>query len=254
MARMENSQATQSHQAVEASAPIRSNGNQLATTKITIDPSERWIILGKTGSGKSELVKYFLRIVARSMPVVIIDPNELWLGRGKGKRSDWETDRRKPGTIDKPHLVDKFNPKWWVQCLQPDVDGEEEDPRLPALCYSILERGNTFVYFDESEGIATATHVPRYVRRLWKTGRAHNIGAWVSTQAPRGIPRIFKSQAEKFVSLKVGDEDIKFTASLVHSTEDELATLGQFEWLFYDNKSMDYALWNQPVPYKEKGE
>lgn len=218
---------------------------------IVIDPSERWIIVAKTGGGKTVLVKHFLREVARHMPVVIIDPNELWLGRGKGKPGDWETDKKKPGTIDKPHLIDKFNPKWHVQCLQPDVDGSEEDPRLVQLCYDLLNKGGHFVYFDESEGIATATHVPRHIRFLWKRGRAHNIGCWVSTQAPKGIPRIFKSQAEKFVALKVGDEDVDTVAGLVHATKEEIAGLGQYEWFFYDNKTMDVAVWNEPIPYKE---
>jgi hypothetical protein len=220
--------------------------------EMKIDPSERMLILSKTGGGKTEWVKYMLRIVEKYMPIVIIDPNELWLGRGKGGRAEEWAQKKELGTVDKPRLINKYNPKWRVQCLQPDVDGSEEDPRLASVCYDILKKGNVFVYFDESEGIATATHVPRYIRRLWKTGRAHNIGCWVSTQAPRGIPKIFKSQAEKFVTLKVGDEDIDFAAMLVHATKEEVAALGPFEWLFYDNKSMDYAEWNMPIPFEEK--
>ena len=217
-----------------------------------IDPSERWLILGKTGSGKTQFAKYLLREVSKHMPVVIIDPNELWLGRGKGGRPEDWAQKKELGTIDKPRLVNEYNPKWHVQCLQPDVDGSEEDPRLAKLCYDILKKGNVFVYFDESEGIASASHVPRYIRRLWKTGRAHNVGCWVSTQAPKGIPRIFKSQAEKFVTFKVGDEDNDFAAALVHSAKEEVAALGRYEWLFYDNKSMDYAEWNMPIPFEEK--
>jgi energy-coupling factor transporter ATP-binding protein EcfA2 len=219
---------------------------------ITIDPSERWLILGKTGSGKTQFAKHMLRIVAKSMPVVIVDPNELWLGRGKGGRPEDWAQKKEVGTIDKPRLINEYNPKWHVQCLQPDVDGSEEDPRLARLCFDILKKGNVFVYFDESEGIATATHVPRYIRRIWKTGRAHNVGCWVSTQAPKGIPRIFKSQAEKFVVFKVGDEDIDYAAGLGHAVKEEVASLGRFEWLFYDNKAMDYAEWNAPIPFEEK--
>jgi hypothetical protein len=214
---------------------------------IAIDPSERWVIFGKTGSGKTQYAKHLLRIVAEKMPVVIVDPNELWCG----KYPQWETEKKKPGTIDKPHLIDKFNPKWHVQCLQPDVDGSEPDERLERLCYDVLAHENIFIYFDETEGIATATHVPRYIRRIWKTGRAHGIGAWAVTQAPKGIPRIFKSQAEKLITFKVGDEDVDTVAALVHATQEEVAGLQRFEWLYYDNKTMDYAIWNPPIPYKE---
>lgn len=213
--------------------------------RLVIEPSERWIILGKTGSGKSEFAKYLLRIVAQKMPVVIVDPKEFWLGRNP----KW-AGRREMGTIDKPRLVSTFNPKLRVQCIQPDPD-DPEDERLSRLCFDVLKRGNWFLYFDETEDIATAHSVPRHIRRIWKTGRALNVGAWVSTQAPSGIPRIFKSQAEKFVSLKVGDQDIDTVASLLHATEEEVRTLGKYEWLYYDVE-MEHAEWNPPVPYKGK--
>lgn len=218
---------------------------------IKIDPSERWIFFAKTGGGKTELVKYFLRLISVKMPIVIVDPNELWLGKGKGgNRKEW-AQGREPGTVDKPHRIDKFHPDYHVQLLQPDVDGTEEDDRLPRLCYDVLKKGDRFIYFDESEGIATATHVPQYIRRLWKTGRAHNIGAWVSTQAPKGIPRIFKSQAEHFVTLKVGEEDIDFVSELVHATDEEVRQLGRYEWLYY-NTDMEHAEWHPPIPLNKK--
>lgn len=216
---------------------------------LRIDPSERWIILGKTGSGKTQFAKHLLRAVSLKMPVVIIDPNELWLGKGKGgKASDWAS-KKEPGTVDKPHLIDEYNPSWRVQCLQPDLDGSNEDERLVQLCRDVLKRGNIFLYFDESEGIATANHVPEHIRRVWKTGRGHGIGAWVSTQAPTGIPKIFKSQAEHFISFKVGDEDTDLVASLLHVEKEQVRHLGKYQWLYY-NTSMERGIWNPPIPFK----
>jgi energy-coupling factor transporter ATP-binding protein EcfA2 len=214
-------------------------------SKLVIDPSERWIILGKTGSGKTEFVKYLLRIVSGKMPVVIVDPKEYWLGRFP----KW-AEKKEKGSVDKPRLVDTFNPKWHVQCLQPDPDDPDDD-RLSQLCSDVLKHGNVLVYFDESEDIATANFVPKHIRRIWKTGRAKGVGAWVSTQAPRGIPRIFKSQAEHFISLKVGQEDIDPVAELLHAADEDVRGLMNFEWLYY-NVKMDVAEWNAPVPYKEK--
>jgi energy-coupling factor transporter ATP-binding protein EcfA2 len=220
--------------------------------KFVIDPSERVIIIGKTGSGKTEWAKYHLRIVAQHMPVVIIDPKEFWLG----KHPQWEMERRKPGSVDKPHLINAFNPKYNVQILQPDEDSA--DHRLEKLCYDTIDRLTDgefqcmMLYFDETEDIATAYSIPRYIRRVWKTGRALGLGAWVSTQVPTGIPRIFKSQAEKFITFQVGDEDVGLVASIMHTTSEAVASLGQYEYLYYDNKSMQNAVWMPPVPFKEK--
>lgn len=217
--------------------------------KLVVDPSERMLILGKTGSGKTQFAKHLLRIVAQKMPVVIIDPNELWLWKGRGgQKTDWAS-KKEPGTIDKPHLVDVFNPKFSVQLLQPDVDGSNEDPRLARMCYDLLKAGNRFIYFDESEGIATANKVPDYIRRVWKTGRAHGLGAWVATQAPTGIPKIFKSQAEKFITFKVGLEDIDLVSAMLHAPKEQVSGLKKYEWLYYDT-SLERAEWQPPIPYK----
>lgn len=214
-----------------------------------IDPSERWIIVAKTGAGKSELCKYFLRDVSKKWPVVVIDPKHLWLGKGKGRyQKEWAS-RKEPGTIDKPHLVTTFNPKWQVQCFQPDdwdIDGQ-----LARMTDQIFKRGDIFVYFDECEGLANATQVPDYMRKLWKMGRAWNIGCWVASQSPSGIPRIFKSQAENFVCMKVGEQDVELCADLVKVPEQTVQRLKPYQWIFY-NVNMDQGEMHPPIPYKEK--
>jgi hypothetical protein len=213
-----------------------------------IDPSERWLLLAKTGSGKTEIAKYLLREVAKVWPVVIVDPNELWLGKGKGGRASEWAGRKEEGTIDKPHLITQFNPKWRVQCIQPD---EDDLSGLEKLCYQLMRAEDRFIYFDETEGIATATQVPRFIRVLWKRGRAHNIGAWASTQVPTGIPRLFKSQSEHRIVLKVGEEDAKLASSIVHVPEEEVNALKRYEWIYY-NTDMDTGEWHPPIPYKKR--
>jgi energy-coupling factor transporter ATP-binding protein EcfA2 len=214
-----------------------------------IDPTHRWLILGKTGSGKTELVKYLLREVSMVYPIVIIDPNELWLGRGKGRRArEWANNREK-GTIDKPHLIkNAFNPKFWTQCLQPD---EDEMYKLEKVVAGVMKKEDVFIYFDETEGIATATHVPKFIRVLWKRGRAHHVGAWAATQVPKGIPRIFKSQAEHFIIMKVGIEDADVAAEIAHVNKKVILGLKPYEWIYY-NHDMDVGEFHPPIPYKEK--
>ncbi len=217
--------------------------------KLTIDAHERYCILGRTGSGKTEWAKYMLRLISEKMPVVVVDIKEQWLG----DFPKWETDRRKPGTIDKPHLVSKFNPKFHVQCIQPDEAGSGDDS-LEKFCFDLLKTRNRFIYFDETEGIATANVVSPGIRRIWKTGRSKGIGAWVSTQTVSGIPRIFKSQADKFVTFQVGHEDIDMAAAIGHASKEEIRDLDPFEYFFYDTKSKDMngvAEWQPPIPFKE---
>lgn len=210
---------------------------------ITIKPSERWVILGKTGSGKTAFAKYMLRLLQGKMRIVIVDPKEYWLG----DNPVWAS-RKEEGTVDKPRLVQTFDPKLSVQCLQPD---EEEDDSLEKLCREVLKTRRTFMYFDETEGIATAHHVPGYLRRIWKTGRALKVGAWVSTQAPTGIPKIFKSQAEKFFVFKVGEEDKPLAASFAHVDISTFGQLRDYEYFYYDT-IMDKGIHMPPVPFKEK--
>lgn len=204
--------------------------------------------MAKTGSGKTELAKYFLREVSKLYPVVIVDPNQLWLGKGNGKNpKEWAT-RKELGSIDKPRLVTAFSPKWNVQCIQPD---EDELDKLESLCYDVMKKEDIFIYFDETEGIATATHVPKFIRVLWKRGRAHHVGAWAATQVPKGIPRIFKSQAEHFVVMKVGQEDEVFASEIAHVEQEMIAKLKKYQWIYY-NHDMDTGVFNPPIPYREK--
>jgi energy-coupling factor transporter ATP-binding protein EcfA2 len=214
--------------------------------KFVVDPHERTCIIGRTGCGKTEWAKYMLREISKSMPVIIIDPKEDWLGQFPV----WETKRKEPGTIDKPHLIKEYNEKFHVQVLQPD---EEDDDSLEKLCKEVLKLRNRFIYFDETEGLCTANHVPTGIRRIWKTGRSKGIGAWVSTQTPTGIPRIFKSQADKFVTFIVGSEDVDIAAEIGHGTKDDVKLLKRFEFLYYDTKSdAGIAEWQPPVPFKER--
>lgn len=205
---------------------------------IDIKPSERVMIMGKTGSGKTEWAKFMLRRIARVMPVVIIDTRQFWMG----EKPSWAK-RREPGTVDRPHLVKDFNPNYWVQCIQPDI----YDDRMERFLLDVLKRRYVYVYIDENDGIATATSVPLGLRRVWKTGRALRVGAADGSQTYSGIPRIFKTQSEKRVLFRVGEEDIEDAAKLVQVYPEEVLDLEPFEYIYYDVNNMEHGLWMPPI-------
>lgn len=218
--------------------------------KITIKSSERGILLAKTGAGKTEWAKWLLRQVQKKMPVFIVDIKHFWLG----ENPIWATGKEF-GTVDKPRLVTKFNPKWHVQVLQPSGPADVE-----ASYAAILRQGGVFVYVDETRGLASATQVPPMMARVWTQGRALGVAAWVGSQSARGIPLIFKSQAEKWVILEISKPDLESIEEYVPLVgSDEMSTsqaarhmraaLGDFRSYYY-SPEMDEPELMEPVPMK----
>lgn len=206
--------------------------------KLDIKASQRWISVGVTGSGKTEFDKYRLRHIAAKMPVAIVDVKGYWLG----EHPVWASSKE-AGTIDKPHLVTKFEPKWRVQVIQPDI----YDKELEKFLLDVLKRKDVYVDIDESEGLCTATQVPLGIRKIWKQGRVLRVGATVGTQTYSGIPKIFKSQAEKRVLFQVGEEDYEDAAKLVHVSKEEVANLGKYEYIYFDTDTMTHGIWMPPL-------
>lgn len=215
--------------------------------KVKIDPSERAIILGRTGSGKTEWVKCMLRAAAKTYQIVIIDPKADWLGQFP----EWAKKREK-GTVDKPHLTRVFTPKFHVQCMQLNMTDHEDE--LSQACTDILDyarktRRGMIVYFDECTNIATSTRIPRGVSALWTMGRSLNVGAWIGNQRSLRIPEIFKSQAELFVVFDLpGARDRKDIADYIHTPaiEEQEYTPPYWYWYFH-RKDMRQAEYNPPL-------
>jgi hypothetical protein len=203
------------------------------------------MIMGKTGSGKTEYMKWFLRRVSEKMPVVIIDPKFFWLG----DNPVWATEKE-IGTVDKPHLVKRFNPKLRVQVYQ----SRHYDAGLDRFLKAVFKHKNIYVYIDENAGIATATSIGEGLDMIWRMGRSMGIGAADGSQTFRRIPDIFKSQAEKFILFKVGRGDAKDAATLVNVEEEDVRSLGKYEYIFYDNQEMDYGEWMPPLDLEAEKE
>lgn len=214
--------------------------------KISIDPTERVLIIGKTGGGKTVLAKHFLKEIAKKYRVVIIDPKHMWLG----KYPKWAKNNEK-GTVEKPRLVTSFNPKLSVQCFQPTMPAHR-DERLDKLCFDILKQGKTFVFFDELSTVATATQIPDGFSALWTQGRQIEVAAWCATQRPLRIPEIVKSQSEKwFIFDMPGPKNKKEIAEYTDTPDIESTRIPKFVYWYYDQPNMDHAIVRPPLEYKE---
>ena len=217
-----------------------------------IDPTERYLFLGKTESGKTYAAKYLLRHVAKKWPVVIIDPKHFWLG----KHPVWAT-RGTPGTIDTPHLVQTFNPKLRVQCYQP-LAPASQDSNLNDLCFDILRyaarNSGMFVYNDEIMECSNAAAPMPGINSLMTQGRALQVGAWNASQRPLRIPETVRSQSEKwFVFYVGGADDRKMVAKELDTPSIEHDKLRDHQYYYYDVKTMDHAQKMAALPPTKRG-
>lgn len=241
-----------------------------AAPRISLKPDERWFYVGVTGSGKSHLARANLRVMERARwRICIIEPDGMWCGK-----SGRPAGRNEAGTVDRPRLVDRFNPKLQVQWYVPrPPQFVSEDEGLQRFLSDIMDAGDTVVYFDELSQLVDHAHQPPVFSTLWTQGRKHNIAAWASTQRPNRIPDAVMAQANNWGAFRVAKPDhakliAEYTASPLLAPEpvtrsallrrrgepSDRTALNQLPmryWYYYhanDDYVMDHAQLMSPVP------
>lgn len=142
--------------------------------KIHIRNDERVIIAGRTGSGKTVLAKHLLKRLDR---VFVIDPKHTFRLDGFELKRGLPTTGSDVRVIYRPRLGD--------------------DDHL-AYILSLIQRGKYMtIYVDElatlSEMFPVSTTV---LQDIVRTGRERHVSVWSATQRPRGIPKVFFTEAE----------------------------------------------------------
>ena len=143
---------------------------------IQIKNSERLAFIGSTGSGKTQLAKFFLSQLNR---VVVIDPKHMFRLDGFKTSFNFPTWSREFKLIVRPKVND--------------------DEKLYEYIRKLYKLRNVTIYVDE---MATLSDMFPYttgaLADIARIGREPRVALWSAMQRPRGTPRIFLSESETF--------------------------------------------------------
>ena len=179
-------------------------------------------------------------------PIVIVDTANSWLWDEKRRAYDeWATSG--PGTVDKPRLVKKYNPRLLVQGYVPATADPMKDPGLLQLCRDVMKNGKCLIYFDETFGIMTATFCPEPIAALWVRGRKKFVAAWAGSQRPSRVPEVIMSQSENWAVFRLlNPKDLEKVADWLNSPEVRDKVLPLHYW-WYWNEADDAAQLMRPI-------
>lgn len=153
---------------------------------IKILNSDRVVLIGKTGSGKTTLVKYLLPRINR---VIAIDPKHTL--KMEGFKSSWR--------------IPRFSNRFQI-IVRPK---RNDDEKLYDLILAANKARNVTLYVDELATLADVfPESTALLADIARTGREKRVALWTATQRPRNIPRVFLTETEIFFvfRLRSGDD------------------------------------------------
>lgn len=210
---------------------LRTTG-ALSRFRLTLKPGERWIIVGKTGSGKSVFARYILAQWSRAhWPVLIIDP-----------KHGYETFAEEPerATLERPWRVNSLRDLFGVAPVviyQPAMPARH-DPVLDMILFAVLEHGFYVVEIEDTAGMMTSQLAPEGYMALITQGRAKKVSVLTLAQRPFNIPDVAMSQADHVIVFRqLGAANIK---RMVDFTQDPAMAYPLAKYQFrYWNEELD---------------
>jgi hypothetical protein len=171
-------------------APAPARRSAAGGPEARIGRGDRVTVFGKTGSGKSTLVRQLLRRYSRA---VLVDP------KGRASVDDWPIVygssaflRAWPAT---PRIVVRTGP------------GEDRRKWIDAIMWHVWATGETAVALDETIGVVDANRGSSGVDAVWSQGRELGITAYVCTQRPSKVPPVIVSEAEHVFVFRLNRRD-----------------------------------------------
>ena len=159
-----------------------------------VKPNQRCVIVGMTGSGKSQFAQF---LCSEFNSLIVLDYKH---------EINWEGFKilHSESELSKVGLEREYN----RVIFRVPVDWEEED--YDRFFKFVLRRGNTRVYADEGMTLGTNSSFPKHLKIITVVGRSLGVGLIITVQRPATIPTFLMSDSEhKFIFYLSRKEDRK---------------------------------------------
>jgi hypothetical protein len=194
---------------------------------IAIGPTDRAILIGATGCGKTTLAHYLVSDPSHPYSVVY-DPK---ISESIGEWDDHvffytysEYDKALDDPDNYPRIVYRPNMR---ESLDPDAQEK--------FFEDIYWRKNTRLYIDEAYSVLGGTSPSFHLQAILSRGRERGISCVVATQRPKRIPLVFKSEVEHMYIFRLNlMEDRLVIAQNTDIDIHELLDLQNYEFIYYN--------------------
>jgi energy-coupling factor transporter ATP-binding protein EcfA2 len=147
---------------------------------LTLKANERVFAVGKTGSGKTYLMR---RLTGPLKRLVVVDPK---------------------GTLGDDFATETWNRKGVRELMSgnparlrfPAPISENPESVYEELFEQLYYAGDLVVYIDEAYGVVENTKGGKWLRALYTRGRELGIGVWACSQRPAWVPLFMASEAD----------------------------------------------------------
>lgn len=226
----EETPKTEKKDATSKSDTARSAEQTKETGSVTIHSNDRLAVTGKTGTGKTHLVKKL--VWNRFNRVVFYDWK--WQHYPELNAPVVHTIEEVEDALNDPNMVNKF-------VYAPKRKGRDVFNRL---CYLMWEETNIHLIADELKGIyqenGWVAGITDYHENIMTRGRQKGVGMTNVTQRPKGVPLETLSEAEHFFTFKLNlRDDRKRIGDIIGSEHQHKAReLTDHRFIYY-NTEMD---------------
>jgi len=190
--------------------------------EIVVHPSERVLIIGTSGSGKSYLTRTELLPRFGVRPVVF-DPKERWEARGC-------------------KVVEHFTRRYGYQAIRlPEYDEDDGPDLWNEQAQAVLRNAPRTLVVDELTLCTKPQRLPSAMGRILRTGRdtrGGSVGLWMLTQQPVQIPTAcYALSNHKWIFMQEREADIvrigqETTPALIPFVEG----LGKRDYVYYNKE------------------